>query len=422
LGAVIDFYPTNTRFPTDSTKSTMPNKKVKDKKKQLRARTPRTIKPQNVSLLTLHPETIKYLKFMVGTHPNISDLKPPHLNSHLVARRVCWARYLPTTNSNSVGAVIISPFNFPQGICYADNSGTASAAASPVYYTTTNWAGSLSTGLIPGNTGVAVGASAENAINTGGYQNASGPRRWVAAKITVRYLGTALNSGTELFLYHNATMQGLMNTTCLNALTTGRDSERVTLNASKSTHSFLLFPRGIAETEFQEAKAFANVGNVGTGTGVATDNYVDPDYWGSSTVINDAGGYPTMFGDGYSPKGWNIGLVMQSAAASQPYEVIVEIAYEGRFFNKYGGGTLNPSGITSITDMASPNHTTIPCPQDHGILSHVANKLAASRSADGLKTKSAVGIVKEAIDEIFPHLVKAGINYAGQGIVAALTA
>jgi len=369
----------------------------------------------------LSDETKKYLRFLIGKHNTIEDLKPPHAHSHTVSRRMAWGRYLPFTNGNNVAAMILSPFNFVQNTdVFVDASGTNATRSAPLYYTTGNWAGNYSTAVLPGATGVTNDYCRDNGLSTGGYENVSGPRRWIAAKITVRYLGTALNAGSELFLYHNGTMQGLLYTSQLNSLTNGRDCERATLTASKAVHTFYLFPRGIAEQDFQESKSYANVGNVNQGAGANFDNFVDTDYFGTSQVISDAVSAPTNFGDGYAPKGWNIGLVISSATASQPYEVLIEVAYEGRFFFKYGGGSVGPGTVTATNDLSHPNHVTIPIPHEAALISHSANKIATERRTSAMPPSVGVNLIRDAFNECFPAIVKAGASYATKSLIGLL--
>jgi len=369
----------------------------------------------------LSDETKKYLRFLIGKHGTVEDLKPPHSHSHSVSRRMAWGRYLPITNANGIGALLINPFNFVQNTdVFVDASGTNASRAAPIYYTTSNWGGSYSSAVVPGTTGVVNDYCRDNGLSTGGYENVSGPRRWIAAKITVRFLGTALQAGTELFLYHNATMQGLMYTSQLNCMTNGRDCERATLTASKSVHTFHLFPRGIAEQDFQEAKSYANVGNVNQGTGANFNNFCDPDYFGTAQLIADAAGNPSNFGDGYSPKGWNVGLVIASAAVNQPYEILIEFAYEGRFFFKYGGGSISSASVTAANDLSHPNHVTIPIPHEAALIAHSANKIATERRTQAMPPSVGLTLIKDAFHECFPAVVKAGASFATKSLIGLL--
>jgi len=294
--------------------------------------------------IKLHPHVQTFIDYCGHKHYSPSLLRNASLHSFPLHRQSVYGRFTVSTNSAGLGWIVFNPYYLFQNLIVFNNT----TNTNPVYYTGSTWAGTGASTLQDSVTGVTGAACNDGVLQTGSSTgNAYGKHRCLGLSMVIRYLGTELNRGGEVFIVENAEMVQLLNVFPFNTITGWRD-----------THKYLIGPQAIIhnhtgrcsqELDFQLGQVWAN--QTDTPTGTTTIQSIT----GEGATITPA--LYNMSGGDSASQGWNIAVLFNAAGGSQNFEVEVHGHYEGEF--RFINGTTayshesianaNPSQFAAIS-------------------------------------------------------------------------
>lgn len=355
------------------TKRPTKKKTVKPSKQPRRPTRPARSATSTSRLLSKHRHL---LSFENHEHQEVALLRAPSPATISVARRVVFARLIVSTGTNKTGLAVFNPYYLIQygGV---KRYTTAASDVAATYYSNAANTFSEATPLQPyaGSVGTLETGWSRNVSPTGsivpGTGNLTGLRRWVGMRVTVTYLGTNLNAGGEIYTLNDPDHGSVLGSSTIGTLMQRRHVKRHAMPSASRSLTFNFVPQTGTEQSFQNSAQWLCIGNDPS----AIEDIMDTDVFGgyaAAATINP-------FHSNYAPKGWNIGIFLKSAAASQDYEVYYECLIEGEF----------RSMVTNLDEpvFPVPTDTIIPAdPVGAGMISTVRAASALSHPMDG-KTK-----------------------------------
>jgi len=267
----------------------------------------------------LHPHVQTFIDYCGHKHYTPSLLRNASLHSFPLHRQSVYGRFTVTTNAAGLGWIVFNPYYLFQSYVVFNSS----TAIAPVIYSGATWSGTLGSTLGDTTTGVSNGFCNDGVLQTSTFTgNAYGKHRCLGLTMVVRYLGTELNRGGEVFIVENAEMVQLIGNTFTFA----------TITAWRDSHKYLIGPEAIAhnhtgrcsqELDFQVGQVWGNTNDTPSGSTSL------PNLTGEGGNIG--GNLYSMSGADSAPQGWNVGIFFNAAGGSQNFEVEVHGHYEGEF-------------------------------------------------------------------------------------------
>lgn len=333
----------------------------------------------------LHPHVQSFVDYAGHKHFCPSALRNASLHSFPMHRQSVYSRFTVQTGTNNFGFLIINPYYFYQSAVICNSS----TSFSPCFLTTSAWTGSLGSYLSDGVTGVQAQTATDGFLSVStGAGNSFGKSRCVGMTFVIRYLGTELNRGGEVFIAENAEMINLVNSFTVQQIMTWSD-----------THKYLIGPDAIAhnhtgrcsqELDFQNGQIWANAADSPASTAGLQSVF------GISSTLGATVAAST--GPDTAPQGWNLGILINSAAASQSFEVEIHAHYEGEFKFSTGAAAYthetianaNPAQFAAISAVTAAKNqmavgTSKGSPQFMDTLSNAAAAAFAPVVTTGLE-------------------------------------
>lgn len=349
----------------------------------------------------LGSDTFNYLEYVDGKSVPSDAIRPPVGDPRMISRWTTLQRFRVDTGTANKNAFILSnPYYADQQIVYRTNYTTDHA-----HYYATCWGNELTDVdmLKPTTVGVST-ALAQGVLATQGavpgsatYGNAAGAKRVVGMEITITPLSTTFNAGGEVILYHNSSLGGIA----------GRQfgplyGSPFGIKRGLGRNMPIKFQLGFATTgpEFKHIQEWAN----------GDDDPVETDH--AEVAVFGAGehltGAATVFGAN-TTKGWDLGIMINSAAAAQSYDVTMRYHYEGHF--KQAFAPTGEAWLSPPTTMAHPNPTGLAVTVS-ALRSHMHAQVRSPHN------ESIWPHVEAAAKHVLPYLFEAGAAATGALLAA----
>lgn len=309
-------------------------------------RPPKTNRKKSVGQrkMKLHPHVQTFVDYCGHKHFSPSLLRNASLHSFPLHRQSVYGRFIVGTNTSGLGWMVINPYYLFQSLVVFNNTITAS----PIYYTSSSWPGIGTTPFKDTDTGVSGTSCNDGVLQTGtSTGNAYGKHRCIGLTMVIRYLGTELNRGGEVFVVENGEMIQLFTNFQFNTITSWRDTHKYLVGTQAIAHNHT--GRCSQELDFQPGQIWANASDSPTGTTTVQS------ITGEGTTITPA--LYNMSGGDTASQGWNLAILFAAAGGSQNFEVEVHAHYEGEF--RFTNGTTayshesianaNPSQFAAIS-------------------------------------------------------------------------
>lgn len=242
-----------------------------------------------------------------------------------------------------------------------------------------------------------------------GAENFHGERRWLAIELEINYLGTNLNCGGEYQFVRNGGVLGLTGLP-LTMVTAARDTEIRPITMRKQR--FYLTPRDVWESTFHRSTV------VGLSTAKRPvspgDQVYDPEitgFAGASEQSDILFPYSSDTDTAPAHKGWNVGLVLRSAANGQDFQVSVRLAGEADLTEHSSYGNILTEGATNNSVVARAH------PTEHALVTTMhAHASTAIKHSGGVDRHWFMTMLRDECAKLIPGAVAA----LGKGAVATL--
>lgn len=378
-------------------KSTRPRPSKKSNKKQKQyTRSPIAKRTRG------DPRLSHYLRYINHEHFEVDKLRPPSDHARRIARWHSWGRVIVQSAADvSVDTLtcILNPSRWCEGTVYKGSEAGQAFAACEI--------GNLNSAnrLLPNSGWGTVFNPAEGYYPTGSatFGNRFGERRWVGATFTIRYLGTALNAGGEITLVHDDTSGGCPGGTAN------------TLRAHPRARRFAIPPNGNPVTINMVSTGagihFIDMPQFNTAGGGFDDTKLPGDIRTYGIGAITTGAAKPEFGRGDVPLGWNVALMINSAANSQRFEVTLDIAYEGQLASVMDG-SLSAQRVQAIpiTDTAHAD------PQGAALVETVTHSQTLVGPNTNRPSSTFKHVVESAASSLAPLAGRLALGYANSVI------
>lgn len=345
----------------------------------------------------------------MGAPIPLNTLDPPHPVARTVSRTTPWRRFIASTGNNSMGYVLINPFYGVTGTLMLSCGADAGVMPyGPIACSTSKTIPYTNFPDLSVNTQF-TGWTDGYIAHPDGAENFTGERRWLAVEIEVNYMGTALNCGGEYLFVRNGGVVGLCHLP-LETMTSARDTEIRPITQKKQR--FFLTPRNVWESSFHRSTSIGVTGGrIPTNPG---DEGYDPEISGYCTgdVVSDICFPHTSASQAFpAHKGWNIGLVLHSAAAGQDFQVSVRLCGEVDLTEHSAYTNTITEGATNNAVVARAN------PTEHAVVTTMhAHANSAVKHAGGLDKKWFMNTLRDEVAKLIPGAMAS----LGKGLMGSL--
>lgn len=374
------------------------NNQSRQHKAPVRAKLTRVRSARLVSRTGLQVKHRHLLEFENHQHHDLMLLKSPSPATLTVARRIVSGRNVMYAGSANLGLFALNPFYAIQSP-YVHRTTVGGERLYPVYYSSSSATMNQGSAMQPysaldtlGN-GWQSGYATNGAVSVSDMQgNIVGLRRWVAARITVSYLGRVFDAGGEIYCVNDPENGPFLSHANFGQVMSRRTVRRAPAPVPGKSVTFNFTPQTADEQTFQHSPQWLTMDHNPSG---GTDPACDPTVFGGYCPNNSF----LPFGPAYASKGWNIGIGIVSASINQPFEVFWEVLVEGEF--------KSFSTVTSPVPMfAMPTDHVVPAdPVGAGFISTVraaqclesTNGKAGSSTPGFWKTVSSIANAIEGV-------------------------
>jgi len=352
--------------------------------------------------MKLHPHLDNIARYVSHMHTAPHTLRMASMQAMPMHRLQTYTRLAFSTGTNNWGWVLLNPYYlFQTAIQFAN---IANDYFLPIYYTNSSYTGTTTNAMKDNDTGV-IGASMSSGPYTTAYTsgNLIGKHRCVGLSFVLRYEGTELNRGGVAYVVQNAEMLSLFCNTAgftLGTIIGWRDTHKHLIGPEAIVHNHT--GRNATELDFYPCHAWvSNTDQPATGT---TGTAGDSDVFGGQLAQSTAGVLWNMCAPDTAIKGWTVAILVNSAVATQNFELEIQGVYEGEFKTTAGTSAYSHESLP----FTNPTHFA-------ATTAMVAAKNQAAVSS-GSRPDDLLTIVKGAAASVLPGLLDKGITFLGDAL------